>query len=1073
MMTCNVKCGAVPLKVPPADAFIPYVNRAETAAENAEESAQTAQEAQQKAEELLTQIGNVETDVKKAQEASQQAQEYATQAQESSTNAQQSADTATQQAQTATEQAEISSANAEQTKQNADKAQTNAGLSEAWAQSSESPDGETDDSSPTTKTQSSKSWALYAKGQAETATQQAESAINSQQQAQGNATNAQQYANQAQNSQEQAKNSENNAEQYATNAQQYANQSQASAEQAGNSANISEAWAQSSESPDGEADDDSTTQKTQSSRTWALYSKSQAQSSVQSATNASGSMVQAQEYATQAQESATNAKTYETNAQQSADIATQQAQNSENSATMANDSMKQAQEYAQQAEYSSQNVNVFIPSVSDAGVISWTNKAGLENPKNVNIMGPQGVAGEITEATATINNSVGVPNVDLVLGGTSSQRTLQFNFSNLKGDTGEQGPKGEKGDTGEQGAGLQVKGKYDNLDDLQQAHPTATVGDAYMVGNDVYIWTYNNTWENFGALQGPQGPQGIQGPQGEAGIAGSITNATATIDNNIGIPNVQLELGGTPNQRTFSFSFHNLKGEQGEQGERGEQGPQGIQGPKGDTGEQGPRGEKGDTGEAGSNGTAATITIGDVNTGEAGSNVIITNSGNNTNAVLNFTIPRGDTGAQGPAGQNGQNATIQDVTASVDNNTGTPSVDVTMGGTNQNRTFNFAFHNLKGEQGEVDTSNLVTIDGKQVITGQKQFSGNLLIPDGSVFQASGSVYLPATSKVTSWGGSTVDLSASSYVSVPDPIKQNDAATKQYVDNSVANIDTSNLVEKSYLDNAGIVSGTTTNGIAIGQDSTSQNTRSVALGISAEASGFDGVAIGSYARATQTNSVAIGNQSTAYEENSVSVGSATLTRRITNVEYPINPNDAATKQYVDNNTSKVDTSNLAKLDQSNTFSGNNLFSGITTFNNTATFNNNVQIMSEPTNDNNPISKQYFVKNTPLWKDNMSSKTLVYQESISGTRTINLNDSMENYKFIVIFIAYSDTNYIYSFQPYELMNVKLNALSIDGNDPVINIGGNVTYNFKLHLNNFTFESVKITFPISSSIKIVGFN
>lgn len=53
------------------------------------------------------------------------------------------------------------------------------------------------------------------------------------------------------------------------------------------------------------------------------------------------------------------------------------------------------------------------------------------------------------------------------------------------------------------------------------------------------------------------------------------------------------------------------------------------------------KGAKGDTG------TAATITIGSVTTGAPGTNVSVTNSGTSTNAILNFTIPRGQPGAGG------------------------------------------------------------------------------------------------------------------------------------------------------------------------------------------------------------------------------------------------------------------------------------------------------------------------------------------------------------------------------------------------------------------------------------------
>lgn len=82
----------------------------------------------------------------------------------------------------------------------------------------------------------------------------------------------------------------------------------------------------------------------------------------------------------------------------------------------------------------------------------------------------------------------------------------------------------------------------------------------------------------------------------------------------------------------------NIKGDKGDKGDTGAQGIQGVKGDKGD---------KGDTGATGAPGTAATITIGSVTTGAAGSNASVSNSGTSTNAVLDFTIPRGNPGADG------------------------------------------------------------------------------------------------------------------------------------------------------------------------------------------------------------------------------------------------------------------------------------------------------------------------------------------------------------------------------------------------------------------------------------------
>lgn len=74
--------------------------------------------------------------------------------------------------------------------------------------------------------------------------------------------------------------------------------------------------------------------------------------------------------------------------------------------------------------------------------------------------------------------------------------------------------------------------------------------------------------------------------------------------------------------------------------------------------------------------------------------------------VTNLRTPTNDYDAANKAyvdshsgGGGGSGTTITDVTASVDNTTGVPSVDVTYTGSDDNKTIDFAFHNLKGATG--------------------------------------------------------------------------------------------------------------------------------------------------------------------------------------------------------------------------------------------------------------------------------------------------------------------------------------------------------------------------------------
>lgn len=116
-------------------------------------------------------------------------------------------------------------------------------------------------------------------------------------------------------------------------------------------------------------------------------------------------------------------------------------------------------------------LSYYTPNVDEYGNLTWTgNNEGMLPIDSSNIMGPQGPKGDTGEQgiqgpagndgaaggfgtpTASIDNSVGIPQVLISSSGPNTAKVFDFRFSGLKGEQGQIGPQGEKGDPGEQGA---------------------------------------------------------------------------------------------------------------------------------------------------------------------------------------------------------------------------------------------------------------------------------------------------------------------------------------------------------------------------------------------------------------------------------------------------------------------------------------------------------------------------------------------------------------------------------------------------------------------------------------------
>ena len=326
-----------------------------------------------------------------------------------------------------------------------------------------------------------------------------------------------------------------------------------------------------------------------------------------------------------------------------------------------------------QGEPGQNGTNGITPHIGDNG--NWYIGTTDTNKPSRGIQGPQGDPGQNgapgepgeqgPEGQAGHDGANGVSPIATV---EATETGAKITITDINGTTTANvanGAKGDRGEPGQNGApGERGPAGHDGSNGI-----TPHIGD----NGNWYIGSDDTNKPSRGPQGNPgtNGTNGHDGAQGPAGKAATVEVGTVTT----GDPGTDVVITNTGTTSAAKFNFKIPRGAKGETGANGAPGQAGANGITPHIGDNGNwyigttdtnKPSRGATGEQGPAGKAATISVGTVTTGAAGSSATVTNAGTTSAAKLNFKIPRGDKGEpgaagargpEGPAGHDGTNGT--------------------------------------------------------------------------------------------------------------------------------------------------------------------------------------------------------------------------------------------------------------------------------------------------------------------------------------------------------------------------------------------------------------------------------